>query len=302
VTHGRVTRRRFSVRAAALTGTGILLGTSLIFAPAAAATLPLTDHSVKVTVLSVTPSTPALSHTPQPLTVQLSLVNTTDQSLDKVTISGERGDPIEGQQALDQSIAHPKPPDPDLVGEFNTADRKAVTTALGPRGTTVVQYRSSTDIPTDAGLCICHNAIYPLYFTIHTTDVAGSDVTVGTGQTYLPVFKDKPRPVQVSWVWPIIDRPHRLSGDTIFTDDELAASVDGGRLDRVLSVVRTAGSVVPMTLVIDPALIDELAIMSAGPYQYETDRKTLPGSGTGAATTWLGAVAGGPRREPGDRG
>ena len=287
MTHGRVTRRRFSVRAAALTGTGILLGTSLIFAPAAAATLPLTDHSVKVTVLSVTPSTPTLSHKPQPLTVQLSLVNTTDQSLDKVTISGERGNPIDSQQALDQSIAHPKPPDPDLVGEFNTADRKAVTTALGPRGTTVVQYRSSTDIPTDAGLCICHNAIYPLYFTIHTTDVAGSDVTVGTGQTYLPAFKDKPRPVQVSWVWPIIDRPHRLSGDTIFTDDELAASVDGGRLDRVLSVVRTAGSVVPMTLVIDPALIDELAIMSAGPYQYETDRKTLPGSGTGAATTWL---------------
>jgi len=157
-----------------------------------------------------------------------------------------------------------------------------VTTALGPRGTTVVQYRSSTDIPTDAGLCICHNAIYPLYFTIHTTDVAGSDVTVGTGQTYLPVFEDKPRPVQVSWVWPIIDRPHRLSGDTIFTDDELAASVDGGRLDRVLSVVRTAGSVVPMTLVIDPALIDDVVmgcVMQVGEQGVNIARNAVLGAG-----------------------
>ena len=143
-------------------------------------------------------------------------------------------------------------------------------TALAPQGSTDVEYRSSSDtIPDDAGLCICQNRIYPLYFTVHATDPNGADLVIGAGQTYIPAFgESKPQPVQVSWVWPIIDRPHRLIGDGVFTDDELAASIDGGRLDRVLAVVETAGPLVPMTLVVDPDLIDELAVMSAGPYQY----------------------------------
>lgn len=285
--HASATRHRLSVRAAAFAGAGVLLGTSLIFAPPAVAEQPLTDHSVKVTILSVTPSTPPLSHTPQPLTVKISLANTTDQSLDQVTISAERGNPINSQQALDEAIANPRPADPSLAGTFDTVDNKPVTAALGPHASTIVEYRSSSDIPTDAGLCICHNAIYPLYFRVHTTDVSGADVTLGAGQTYLPAFKDQPQPVQVSWVWPIIDRPHRLTDDALFTDDELAASVAGGRLDRVLSVVESVGKVVPMTLVIDPELIDELAVMSSGSYQYESDGKPVAGTGSDAATSWL---------------
>ncbi|MEP7020828.1 MAG: DUF6049 family protein, partial [Pseudonocardiales bacterium] len=96
-------------------------------------------------------------------------------------------------------------------------------------------------------------------------------------------------------------RPHRLTGDTVFTDDKLAALVDGGRLDRVLHVIETAGRQVAMTLVIDPELIDELAVMSAGPYTYEVDGKPVDGTGTAAATKWLArlraALAANPKLE-----
>ena len=110
----RVAPRRLSVRVAALAAASLLLGTSLVIAPhaaAAAAQAPLTDHSVQVTILSVSPSTPAPGTTPQPLTVELRLTNTTDQSFDKVTVEGDRGNPIDSQPALEQAIAHPQPPD-----------------------------------------------------------------------------------------------------------------------------------------------------------------------------------------------
>ncbi|MCU1656511.1 MAG: hypothetical protein JWO57_1167 [Pseudonocardiales bacterium] len=250
----------------------------------ATAQQPLNGHSVTVSTLSVTPSTPVPSEQPAPLTVVLQLTNTTDQSLPSVTIGADRGNPINTQTALDNAIKNPQPPDPSLVRRITT--KKPVTTSLGPRGTAVVEFRTSSELPVDQGVCVCHDAIYPLYFTVHSAGADGSDTTIGAGQTYVPAFKDKPAPVQVSWVWPIVDRPHRLTSDTVFTDEELAASIAGGRLDRVLAVVEKVGRTVPMTLVIDPELIDELAVMSDG-YRVEHAGKVVTGSGSAAARAWL---------------
>jgi len=302
----RIRGQRLSVRAAALAGAGVLLGASLIIAPTAAGAeappgKPLGKDSVQVTILDVSPTTPARSDKPQPLTVRLRLTNTTGQAIARVTVEADRGNPIDSQAALEQAIAHPKPPDQGLAGRFSTKD--PVQATLGARASASVEYRSTSDtMPDDAGLCICQNRIYPLYFTVHVTDLNGNDQVIGAGQTYIPAFGESvPQPVQVSWIWPIIDRPHRLTGDTVFTDDTLAALVNGGRLDRVLHVVEAAGKLVAMTLVIDPELIDELAVMSAGPYKYEVDGKPVGGTGTASATKWLarlrGALAANPKLE-----
>jgi hypothetical protein len=262
-------------------------------ARSARAAQPLDEHSVDVRVLSISPSTPAAGDTPEPLTIRLSLQNTTDQSLDNVTVRGDRGNPISTQAALESAIAKPTPPDPGQVAPL-TADAP-VTTSLGPRSSTVVVYKTTSDLGQDAALCICQNRIYPLYFAAHTVDQNGADLLVGSGQSYVPSFADKPQPVQVSWVWPIIDAPHRLTADVtpapangpLFLDDKLASSIAGGRLDRVLRVVELVGKRVPMTLVIDPELIDELAVMSAGAYRVGTATKSVPGVGTSAAQVWL---------------
>jgi hypothetical protein len=286
VSQAGTTGHRRWIRAAVLAGITVIVAGSAILAPPALAQQPVNDHSVRVDVLSVTPSTPAQSNAPVALTVVLSLTNTTDQSLDSITVSGERGNPISTQQALDDAIKNPQAADRSVVGSFEA--KKPVTSSLGPQASAVVEYRASSEIPLDEGLCICHDAIYPLYFTVHSTAPDGSDQTIGFGQTYVPAFKDTPQPVQVSWIWPIIDRPHRLVSDTVFIDDELAYSIAGGRLDRILKVVEDVGKLVPMTLVIDPELIDELAVMSEGTYEVETAAgKTTPGTGSQAATTWL---------------
>ena len=283
--------RRLLCRCAVL---GILaLGTApMALSPAAAQGAPLTPSSVRVGVLGVSPSTPAPSDTPQPLTIALTLVNTTDQTLNGLRVLGDRGNPINSQAALDAAIAQPRPPDPFLDSPIKPV--KDVLVNLGAGGSTSVQFVTRTSRQVGDGLCLCADAIYPLYFTVHYLDTSGTDRTVGTVQTYLPAFgTSTPQPVQVSWVWPLIDRPHRLDSDTVFFDDDLATSVSTGRLDRALRVVEQVGAAVPMTLVLDPELLDELAVMSTGRYQVQISPTARPTAGTGAdqAAAWLGRLS-----------
>ena len=288
MSHRRPGARRSTSRVAAVAvAAGALVGLGIL--PVAPARAVPAANSVTVNVLSVSPASPRLSFTPQPLTIVLQLINTTAVNLGKLTIHADRGDPIQTRSALDSAIASPQVPDPSSSGYVLPTTSPPITAALLPAGSTTVTINTTTDIPLDAGLCICANAIYPLYFSVHYTDPAtGNDDVIGAAQTYLPVFKDTPQPIQVSWLWPLLERPHRGISDTVFTDDDLAASISGGRLDRLLQVAERVGPRFPLTLVVDPELIDELAVMAAGTYQVETvDGHTVAGIGSDAAAEWL---------------
>jgi hypothetical protein len=118
----------------------------------------------------------------------------------------------------------------------------------------------------------------------------GVDQQLGVVLTYLPSFFENPAPERVSWIWPLIDRPHRLFQDNVFTDDQLAGTVaSGGRLDRALQVVEAVAPGLPLTLVIDPELIDELAVMASttSTYTVRTNGRSFPGTGQADAAAWL---------------
>ena len=274
-----------------LTSVFVLSGAAGALASPAHRETPLTATSVSVTVERTSSSTPLPSDTPKPLDITLQLVNTTDQALKDVTIKGVRATPLETQSALDDAIAKPQQPDPTLSVDLATRDQKPVTTDLGPRATSTVVFRTSTELPNDAtSLCLCRTAIYPLYFAAHVLDPGGNDVQVGSTQTYLPSFPTPGdvQPTQVSWIWPILDRPHRLLDGSVFLDDDLAADVSVGRLSRVLEVLTDVAGKVPITVLLDPELIDELAVMADGKYTVETSAgRTQPGVGAAAAKAWL---------------
>ncbi len=259
-------------------------------AAARATTTPLSGVSVTMTIDDVSPNTPVAGYTKRPLTVLLSLHNNTARTL-RVQVTADRGDPIGSQAALDLAIARPKAPSADLVAHVIARPRPVTLLAAS---TAEVVFTTTTNIPRDAGICLCHDAIYPLYFTARTTSGQPGTV-VGATQTYLPVFgTTRPRPVLVSWLWPLLERPHRLSepatGQQVFLDDRLAADVaTGGRLDRMLRVVERVATRVDLTLVIDPELIDELAVMSTGPYVVPsaTGNGNVPGIGGTVAAEWL---------------
>jgi hypothetical protein len=239
---------------------------------------------VTMTVDDVRPNTPTLSRTPQPLDISLTLVNN-GATLDNVVISAARGDPITSQAKLDAAIARPKPPSGDLVAPLDTTLETGP--LLGHGNSMDLLFPTTTDIPTDADICLCTNAIYPLYFTADYTPPDGPTERIAVAQTYLPSFNAQPAKTQVSWVWPLLDRPHRLFQTRVFRDDDLAQEVSpGGRLDQLLQVVETVGKAVPMTLLTDPDLIDELAVMTQG-YRVRTGKTTTAGTGGTAAALWL---------------
>ncbi len=238
------------------------------------------------------PTTPVLTSTPRRLTIVLSLTNKTAAALYDVTLNVDRDAPISQQAQLEQLMAHPAPStDGSSLSPLQSVQ---LTTPIGAHETVKVTYRTTTSEAFDhTGICLCQpsgGGVYPINFTATAaTESGGQTSEVGFGQTYLPSFHDNPKPVQVSWVWPLIDRPHRLiegQGST-FVDDGLAQSVrPGGRLDRALAVVERVAPKVHLTLVIDPELIDELAVMSNA-YQVDEGGKVFTGTGTEAARAWL---------------
>jgi hypothetical protein len=271
-----------------VTGAGVPLALVAV-APPANAQPSLNDQSVTVTVTDVSPTTPAYTDKPRPLTITLSLTNTTERPLYNVSIDVDRDAPVAQEARLEQLIAKPAPtPDNNALSPLTPI----ATPLLAPHETRILSYKTTTSLHNDGhGICLCFatgGGIYPINFTAYAAgDPDASTTQVGFGQTFVPAFKDRPKPVQVSWVWPLMDRPHRLVDSKTFLDDDLARSVSsGGRLDRALEVVEKVAPSVHLTLLVDPELIDELATMSQ-PYTVESGTTTIAGTGTAAARAWL---------------
>lgn len=275
--------------AVALVGVPLLTTAVASTAASAPASVPGTHQrrapAVEIKVLDVTPSAPLPSRTKRALTITLALTNTTAVALPKVTITGERGDPAGNQRALDAVLTGKTPP----AGGIDIRTKRPVTVDLPAEGVAhQVTFTTDTNIPLDAGICLCQSAVYPLVFTARAAD---GGLALGRTVTFIPSFIKAPAPVRVSWVWPLIDRPHRLTESSVFTDDALSTDVgQGGRLDRALTVAESVSDRVPLTLVVDPELLDELTVMATGKYSVRSaapGTRALPGVGQSAAIGWL---------------
>jgi hypothetical protein len=134
--------------------------------------------------------------------------------------------------------------------------------------------------------------VYPV--TAELGDTAGD--VLGLDQTLLPFWPGKQaaglaRPLDIAWVWPLIDQPHHQVC-TSLTSNDLAASLGpGGRLSALLE----AGEANPgahLTLVIDPALLSDAETMTKA---YQVDSGTgcsnpVPERASRAAGTWLSTL------------
>jgi hypothetical protein len=144
-------------------------------------------------------------------------------------------------------------------------------------------------------LFLTEDGVYPLLVNVNATTDDGVASRVGELSTYLvrrPAIPDEK--TTVAWLWPITAHSSRSPAGG-FANDDLARSVSpGGRLDEALAVIeRLPGNregseerpLLPVTLAIDPALVEELGIMAEGPYT--VGRDDTPGQGTDAAAAYL---------------
>lgn len=262
---------------------------------------------------SPSPATTPTAPTALPLSVQLrSLTPIAPQPIDTLRITGTLRNTSSAPVA-DLSIQLRYRPthigsrsefDDYACGTGCTATSGGLPTPLPPvvvdRATISVARRV---LPAGAGEAFVITAPMKL-FTLHDAcqvyelgvSVQGSVTTgfttVGGLRTFLPwspvgscAYSKK---VQVSWVWPLVDRPHRTV-DNDWTDNNLAASIAaGGRLSTLLSTATAAQtqrapraappprgkkakptkrvpvSRVPVTWAVDPLLVEDIQRMAGG--------------------------------------
>ncbi len=126
---------------------------------------------------------------------------------------------------------------------------------------------------------------------------AGSEalLTIGRIRTFLPYTGRVAgfTPTRLAWLWPVVAPPARgPSGE--FLGDGLATEMSrGGRLNTLVGAANDArrqrgGASVPVTLAVDPALLEAAADMSDG-YRVRPDGGGPPTAGAGgpAAAAWL---------------
>lgn len=282
----------------AASGIGAVLlavGLQALSLPSSQAARQQPSSEVSVSVTSLSPVVPKpTKYSVRRLRIHVTIANLTDAPLSDLTISATRGMPISTEQGLATELAHGQLPTDGLP----VPPVRPVHVDLGSSGsdsaTVSATFVTTTGEPSQgagaAGLCQCtSNVVYPVWLSAISSD----GVTLGSTETFVPSFYPHAvtEPVHVSWVWPLIDRPHRVIGTTRFTDDGLAVSVSTGRLQRCLQVLQQVSAKVPVTVVIDPELLDELEVMATTPYTYVTPTgKTANGTGQQAAATWLSGL------------
>lgn len=179
-----------------------------------------------------------------------------------------------------------------------------------------------------SSLSIDAPGVYPLMVNVNGTPDYGSPARLDDARFLLPVLgvppepaadsaadtltsvvpPDTSKPVRLTMLWPLADRPRLAAGapggttPVRLTDDDLATSLaPGGRLDTLLSAVdfATSSQVDPggevrnaMCLVVDPDLLVTVNAMTGGYVVNDAPdagptTPTHPGAGQDAAVGWL---------------
>lgn len=277
-------RRRGTTRIVSwLVVLGLCLLSSMAGPTAGASTVAGTANpaptAVTVTLDSMSPRSPDATKPAQPVTIVATITNTGNTSYSDIQFSLQRGLPINQQNLLDAAISTPPATDYRIPSPLDTHKQ------LLPRGQLTITYKTTAN-----DLCLCFDGVYPYALVVKAiSDPAVGLVEVGRTQIFIPSFLDTPKPVTVGWVWPLLDKPHRAIDEKVFNDESLAGEISpGGRLDRALKVAELVAGKVPLTLVVDPDLLDSLAVMAApGGYQVRSGSTTVAGTGGPLAAQWL---------------
>jgi hypothetical protein len=301
---------------------GIVAGFAVLTGPAmprAAAGEPGETPFVRVRIDQVTPD--VVTTTSQPVaTVSGTVTNIGDRPVRDVVVRLEHAPAVADSASLRTSLDgstdqyHPAADFLTVAPELQRGQEAAFTLSAPLRSLTT------------SSLGIDKPGIYPVLVNVNGTPDYGAPARLDNARFLLPVVgvppdnagdldsavaPDTSKPVWITMLWPLADRP-RLSpgvpGGAIpvrLVDDDLATSLaTGGRLDILLSAAEAATShdVDPdgavgraLCLAVDPDLLVTVNAMTGGyvvsnspdgPAQLP-GTPTHPGTGQAAATAWL---------------
>ncbi len=292
-------------------------------APRAAAGEPGTTPFVQIRVDQVTPD--VVTTTSEPVvTVKGTVINVGDRPVRDVMVRLEHAPAVTSSAALRTSL------DGGTDQYQPAADFLTVATELQRGQKSGFTLSAPVRSLTKPSLAIDQPGVYPLLINVNATPDYGAPARLDNARFLLPVMgvppeptktftdplssvvaPDTSKPVQITMLWPLADRPRLSPGapggsfPVRLMDDELAASLaTGGRLDVLLSSVEFATSrdVDPdgtvgrsLCLAVDPDLLVTANAMTGGyvvsnsadSSAQQPGTPTRPGTGQAAAVNWL---------------
>jgi hypothetical protein len=252
-------------RAAALAAALVV---SLAGGPVAVAQPDPAETAVRVDVRGLT--TALVPGSTEALTIRARAVNTSAEPLRRLKVGLRFGQPLRGRSSIAIGGA------PARLG-LRAAEQTLGDGELAAGATADANFDVKVeDLPFRNSKVA---AVYPLRI-----EVRARFRTVGAADTYVVWWPERSPAVRIAWVWPLVEQSHRGIGQD-FYDDDLAASVDDGRLDTLLHVGAT--SRVPLTWADDPELVDSLHRMTQ-PYTVRGEE----GTSGAAAREWLDRARG----------
>jgi hypothetical protein len=188
------------------------------------------------------------------------------------------------RDAMDGYASHGTDADLEQVG-----DPFSLAASLRPGAT--VQWHASFQVNT---VGLDQFGVYPVSAQL----ADGEGDVLGVDQTLLPFWPGQQaagleRPLDIAWVWPLIDQPHHQVCTALTNNDLTTSLAPGGRLSALLG----AGQANPgahVTWVVDPALLSDVNTMTK-PYQVASGRGctgVVKEPASKAAKTWLDTLRG----------
>ena len=292
-----------------------------------AAAEPGAEEFLRVRVDGVTPDVVTTSSEPT-VTVTGTVTNVGDRPVRDIVARLERSPAVTTSAGLRTSLAGTGTPF-EAVGDFAT-----VATELDRGQAATFSFTVALRSGAPQSLDIDSPGVYPLLVNVNGTPDYGAPARLDEGRFLLPVTgvpsataegnpladvvaPDTSKPVAVTLLWPLADKPRLApgvpggTGPVRLMNDDLAVSLaPGGRLDTLVAAAEFAlspGAIDPaggldrtLCLSVDPDLLVTVNAMTAG-YLVADAADGLgtaahPGAGQAAAAAWLERVRGVARR------
>jgi hypothetical protein len=245
---------------------------------------PTADGSAEPLIISITRMTPSTAEPNKTVTISGTLTNHSGaaQSI-SVQAWSSGGTSIEDSAQI-QEFSSGNDDSAFIHGQIGPPDTLPDSVANGATVPWSVSFPAS-DLGADA------LGVFPIAVQATYGNTFGP-----VARTFLPYWPGNSsgvKPLQVSWIWPLIDTPQQGACMDTLATPELADSVKpGGRLNTLLSVGAANAQSHDLTWAIDPALLSDVHTMTS---KYDTNGNgdcsgRLPAAADPAATSWLNSL------------
>ena len=236
-----------------------------------------TGSVLAVVVDRITPISPQPGDT---LRISGKLLNSSDSVLTKISARlGISASPIEKRAQIAQQSELELNPEAEPIDYFLNKTKVLLSDALQPGdGANFEVSIPVNDLP------LGRDGVYALMVEVLGADGSGNVRRQGGFRTFIPWMGPDSNPIDLVWLWPLIDYPAQEANKVLLNDEVPRSLAPGGRLDSLLTV--GADNVDKVSWVADPQLLQVSQDMARG-YQVRNGESLSVGDLSTQSGQWI---------------